>query len=427
MSLFKKTYGSNIKYHHARRGKEAVFEEQFGDDEKSYSDLSWYVKAIEETNPDRYVKFEVEDGTNIFQRIFICFGSSKHIYRYLRPMIYLDTTFLTGRFRDNWFWFLENLKKVVDGRQIVFLSDRHEGLLQGIPRVFPNSYHSYCFYQIKCNLPIGSGDANSKVVIDLFYKAAYSYTATNFEEALRVMHAIGCGHVANYIRTIPKEKWANAFFPISRYSAHSSTLSESFNNWILEFKKLPSFALLDAILLMVMKLNSTIRVKGLETFNTRLTPTFEALLKENIDIGRTWTVTESMERLYEFASPRTHFVDLVQKTCTCHRWRVNGFPCAHACSAIQATREDIYSFVETYFTTEWYNKTYQEIILPIPNYDKSQSYDPSDRIIVPIPVPPPGRRKAQRFKNAWENQKRPMMCTKCFTLGHHNRASCPML
>ncbi|XP_026446135.1 uncharacterized protein LOC113346821 [Papaver somniferum] len=197
MSLFKKTYGSNIKYHHGRRGKEAVFEQQFGDDEKSYRNLAWYP----------------------------------------RPMIYLDATFLTGRFRgaliaatcvngnngfypyafalvsaekkENWFWFLENLKQY--------------------------------------NLPIGSCDANSKVVIDLFYKAVYSYTTANFEEALRGMHAIGCGHVANYIRTIPKEKWKNAFFLVCRYTTHSSTLSESFNNWIVDIKKLPAFALLDAI------------------------------------------------------------------------------------------------------------------------------------------------------------------------------------
>ncbi|XP_026396860.1 uncharacterized protein LOC113291553 [Papaver somniferum] len=235
MSLFKKTYGSNIKYHHARRGKEAVFEDQYGDDEKSYSDLNWY----------------------------------------LGPMIYLDATFLIGRFRgtlmaatcvngndgfypyafvivlsenkENWFWFLDNLQQVVDDRPIVFLSDRHDGLLQGIPRAFPGSYHSYCFYHIKCNLPIGKGDENYNAVIDLFYKAAYSYTAANFEEALRGMHAIGCGHVANYLRTIPKEKCANAFFPVCRYAAHSSSIAESFNNWILEFKKLSTFALLDAI------------------------------------------------------------------------------------------------------------------------------------------------------------------------------------
>ncbi|XP_026428935.1 uncharacterized protein LOC113324866 [Papaver somniferum] len=360
MSLFKKTYGSNIKYHHARRGKEAVFEEQFGDDEKSYSDLTW-------------------------------------------PMIYLDATFLTGRFRgtlmaatcingndgfypyafaivstenkDNWFWFLDNLKQVFDGRPIVFLSDRQEGLLQGIP---------------KCNLPIGSGDANSKASIDFFYKAIYSYTTANFEEALRGMHAIGCGHVANYIRTIPKEKWENSFFHVCRYAAHSSSISESFNNWILEFKKLPAFALLDAIRLKVMQKNYERRIEGLVNFNTRPTPVYDAILKENIDIGRTWTVIQSMERLYEVKSPQYHSVDLLERTCTCHR-------------------------------------TYQEIILPILNYDKPQSYDPSDRIIVPILVPPPGRRKAQRFKNAWEKQKRPMMCTKCFTLGHHNRATCPML
>ncbi|XP_026428308.1 uncharacterized protein LOC113324197 [Papaver somniferum] len=338
MSLFKKTYGSNIKYHHARRGKEAVFEDQYGDDEKSYSDLN--------------------------------------CYRYIRPMIYLDATFLIGRFRgtlmaatcvngndgfypysfdivlsenkDNWFWFLDNLQQ--------------------------------------CNLPIGKGDANYNAVIDLFYKASYSYTAENFEEALRGMHAIGCGHVANYLRTIPKEKWANAFFHVCRYAAHSSSIAESFNNWILEFKKLPDFSLLDAIRLKVMQINSKRRVEGLENFNTRLTPVYEDLLNENINIGRTWTVVESMERLYEVRSPRTHSVDLLERTCTCHRW------------------QDI----------------------PIPNYDKPQSYDPSDRIIVPILVPPPGRRREQCFKKSWEKQKRPMMCTKCFTLGHHNRATCPM-
>ncbi|XP_026384370.1 uncharacterized protein LOC113279950 [Papaver somniferum] len=345
MSLFKKTYGSNIKYHHARRGKEAVFEDQYGDDEKSYSDLN--------------------------------------CYRYLRPMIYLDATFLIGRF---------------------------SGTLMSATCVNGNDgFYLYAFVIVlsenKDNcLPIGKADANYNVVIDLFYKAAYSYTAANFEEALRGMHAIGCGHVANYLRTIPKEKWAN----------------------ILEFKKLPAFALLDAIRLKVLQMNSKRRVEGLENFNTRLTPVYEDLLNENINIGRTWTFVESMERLYEVRSPRTHSVDLLERTCTCHRWQVNGFPCAHSCAAIQSTREDIYSFVEPYFTTEWYNMTYQEIILPIPNYDKPQSYDPSDRIIVPIPVPPPGRRREQRFKKPWEKQKRPMMCTECFTLGHHNRATCPM-
>ncbi|XP_026378379.1 uncharacterized protein LOC113272796 [Papaver somniferum] len=296
MSLFKKTYGSNIKYHHARRGKEAVFEDQYGDDEKSYSDLNWYVKAIEQTNPDSFVKIEVDEETGRFKRIFICFGACKHSYRYLRPMIYLDATFLIGRFRgtlmaatcvngndgfypyafaivlsknkDNWFWFLDNLQQVVDDRPIVFLSDRHEGLLQGIPRAFPGSYQAIAF--------------TTSSAISLL--------------------------------TIPKEKRENAFFPVCRYAAHSSSIAESFNNWILEFKKLHAFSLLDAIHLKVMQMNSKRRVEGLENFNTRLTPVYEDLLNENINIGRTWTVVESMERLYEVRSPRTHSVDLLERT-----------------------------------------------------------------------------------------------------------------
>ncbi|XP_026399967.1 uncharacterized protein LOC113295853 [Papaver somniferum] len=174
ISLFKKTYSSNIKYYHARRGREIIFEQQFGDDEKSYSDLVWYVKAVEETNPDSYVNFEVDHATRRFQRLFICFGACKHSYKYLKPMIYFDATFQTGRFggalmaatcvnenngfypyayalvsaenKENWFWFLDNLKQVVDGRPIVFLSDHGEGLLKGIPKVFPDSYYNYCFF-----------------------------------------------------------------------------------------------------------------------------------------------------------------------------------------------------------------------------------------------------------------------------------------
>ncbi|XP_026399803.1 uncharacterized protein LOC113295691 [Papaver somniferum] len=239
MSLFKKTYESNIKYLHARRGKETVFEEQFGDDKNSYSDLTWYVKAIEETNPDSYVKFEADHIQGALMAA-TCINGNNGFYPFAFALVSAEN-------KDNWFWFLENLKQVVDGRQIVFLSDRGEGLLQGIPKVFPNSYHNYCFYRIKCNLHIGSDDAKSKFVIDLFYKATYSYTTSNFEEALRGIHAIGCGHVANYIRTIPTKKWANAFFPVCIYNAHSSTLFESFNNRVLDFKKLPAFAILDAI------------------------------------------------------------------------------------------------------------------------------------------------------------------------------------
>lgn len=101
VSIFKKTYGSNIKYHHAHRGREAVYEESFGDAEKSYTELVWYIEKLKETNPLSYVDFQYDEQSRRFERLFICFGACKEGYRYVRAMIYLDATFLTGTYRGS--------------------------------------------------------------------------------------------------------------------------------------------------------------------------------------------------------------------------------------------------------------------------------------------------------------------------------------
>ncbi|XP_026400632.1 uncharacterized protein LOC113296545 [Papaver somniferum] len=205
MSLFKKTYGSNIKYHHARRGKEVVFEEQYGDEEKSYSNFTWYVKAIEETNPDSYVKFEVEDGIN--RLLFICFGACKHSYRYLRPMIYLDAP-----------------SSLVD---------------TGVMRI--RSPLLICF--TKLPTPTHQRILKKLCVACMQFDLDMLLTISGLFQ---------------------RRNLQNAVFPVCRYNAHSSTLAESLNNWVLEFKKLPAFALLDAIRLKVMKKMYERRIEGLD-------------------------------------------------------------------------------------------------------------------------------------------------------------------
>ncbi|XP_026382813.1 uncharacterized protein LOC113278099 [Papaver somniferum] len=160
-----------MKYYQAYNGREKMYEDIFGDDAISYSHLVWYVDAIRSTNPGSCIDFqvqrdetesnkdiltdlEVEAPSNKFVRLFIAFEACISGYRYLRPMIYVDATFLTGRFRgclmaatginaengffplamalvpaednDNWEWFMRNLSNVVDHdeRPITFLSDR---------------------------------------------------------------------------------------------------------------------------------------------------------------------------------------------------------------------------------------------------------------------------------------------------------------
>ncbi|XP_026399855.1 uncharacterized protein LOC113295745 [Papaver somniferum] len=138
--------GVNIKYHHAYHGLERSHHEIFGNDVKSYYDLVWWVNSLKETNPGSYEDFQFNDATQTFERLFIAIGACIEGYRLCRPMIFVDATFLTERFRgtlmaatclngnqgfyplafalvpgedvDNWDWFMCNLSNIVDDRPI---------------------------------------------------------------------------------------------------------------------------------------------------------------------------------------------------------------------------------------------------------------------------------------------------------------------
>ncbi|XP_026419592.1 uncharacterized protein LOC113315540 [Papaver somniferum] len=396
----KSCYGINIKYHHAYKGKEASHAEIYIDDVKSYTDLVWYVEAINATNPDSYIKFEYNKENKQFDRIFICFAAC------IRPMIYCDAAFLIRRFKgtlmaatgvnenqvpsddiEGWEWFMENLQYCVDSRPITFITDRHEGLKQSIPKFFLNSYHSYCFYHLKNNLPIKKGHEKYKHVLDLFHKAAHCYNIAKYESALNEMCIIGYGWVS---------------------------------------KDLPPAALVDELRIMIMRMSSERRELG-RTYLDSLTPIYKELLKSHVDIGRPWNVTESGNDIYEVRSPSSHVVDLMQMTCTCQRWKVFEFPCAHAIAAITMKGAKILKYIQPYFGSNHFRNPYAHAIRPIPNYDRPEVYEPEDRVLPGIPRPPPGKPPKRRIRSAYEKERRPMKCLNCKKIGNHNKATCRLL
>ncbi|XP_026458500.1 uncharacterized protein LOC113359015 [Papaver somniferum] len=392
------------------QGRKHLRQRYKGDDIKSYTDLVWYVEEIKATNPGIYIKFEYDKETKRFERLFICFDACIEGYRFIRPMLYCDATFLTGRFKrtlmdatgvdgnqglfpfafalvpsediEGWEWFMENLHHCVDSRPITFIIDRHEGLKQSVPKYFPNSYHSYCFYHLKNNLPIKNGHEKYKQVLDLFHKAAYRYSVAKYEYTLNEMCTIGCGWVAKYIRNIDSKHWANAFFVGCRYDTHSSSIAESFNNWIHRERDLPPATLVDELRIKIMRMSSERRELG-RTYQDNLTPIYKALLKSHIDIGRPWNVTESGNGIYEVHSSLLWFKPLSQ--------------------------------------------SYAPAIRPIPNYDRPEAYEPKERVLPGIPRPSPGKPPKKRIRSAYDKERRPMECSNYKKIGNHNKASCRVL
>ncbi|XP_026458840.1 uncharacterized protein LOC113359417 [Papaver somniferum] len=339
--------GVNIKYHHAYHGLEMSHREIFGNDVKSYSDLVWWVNSLKETNPGSYVYFQYNDATQTFERLFIAIGACIEAY-----------ALVPGEDVDNWDWFMRNLKNIVGDRPITFMSDRHEGLLRSIPAHFPNSHHGYCYYHLKGNLPIRTSDEKYKQVMTCFKKATYALTPARYEEALMEMELIGRPGVANYCRNMPREHWSSAFFTGCRFGQTTSSVSESLNNWIRKDKRLPAWALVDMIGLRIMELMNEHRELSVLMDPELLTPTYQALLKEHIQISRVWNVTQSSGYVYEIHSPRSHTVALLSKTCTCQRWRVYGFPCSHAATTISSEGDRYVDYIQDYFKVTNFQQLY---------------------------------------------------------------------
>ncbi|XP_026459334.1 uncharacterized protein LOC113359995 [Papaver somniferum] len=157
---------------------------------------------------------------------------------------------------------------------------------------------------------------------------------------------------------------------------------------------------------------------------TPLTPEYEEKLVALQDEGLAWEVLVASPTVFEVISERSHVVDLEHETCTCQRWRVYGFPCAHALAAIRKIKREAIDFISPYFTSDYFRKTYMHAIQPIPNYNRPVEYHPDDTVNPPTVKKQPGRPPGKRITSKHEKKvKSKVHCSNCKETGH-NKAGC---
>ncbi|KAK1605482.1 hypothetical protein QYE76_029155 [Lolium multiflorum] len=160
-------YNYEIKYGKAWRAKQTALENRFGTFFDAYDGVVRLLQTLKDRNPGTHVDiqdFVIPEFPNVrvLHRVFFAFSICIEAFMHCRPVMCVDGTFLTGRYKGqiltaigvdgnnrivplafafvesentaSWLWFFRQLKKsiVKDRPNVCVLHDRHAGILAAI-------------------------------------------------------------------------------------------------------------------------------------------------------------------------------------------------------------------------------------------------------------------------------------------------------
>ena len=459
-------WGYQISYKKALDGKHKAIRQLFGDFSQSYTELPRLFLGIEQSNPGCAVVWKTCEtnmpNTEIFQRVFWSFRPSIEGFQHCRPVMSIDGTHLYGKYKgklliamgcdgnnqlfplafaitegentDSWGWFLACIRNHVTQRPgICVISDRHPGIMAAMvdPHLgwaTPFAYHRICMRHFASNFMTRFKD---KVLKNLVCRAALASTERKFKKHMNTIGRINSGALQG-LEAVPFQLWALSHGGGQRYGLMTTNISEVFNSVLKGARSLPVTALVQ---LTFFRLNGYFvarrevganRLASTEQF----TPYVDAQIQGRVVKAGSMEIVlyDHVKGLFHVKSRRgrTHRVTLNEKTCTCVKTLIYGFPCSHIISACQDRRVDFRLFVDKYYTTQSYYDTWAPLFHPIFNADEWPLYDGT------VIVPPEsmrrfgsGRPKSTRLHNEMDVREGKTLnrCGLCKQLGH-NRRSC---
>ena len=78
----------------------------------------------------------------------IFLASTYDAYDGLFPLVYGLFTFENY---EDWLWFLQKLKMTISEREVVIISDIHQGIIHSVSEVFGSEFHAHCYHHVKEN------------------------------------------------------------------------------------------------------------------------------------------------------------------------------------------------------------------------------------------------------------------------------------
>ncbi|XP_020114894.1 uncharacterized protein LOC109728780 [Ananas comosus] len=323
-------HGVKISYWKAYRARELVIQEVRGDFEGSFALLPSYMQELKSGDAETCLQLLYQDEGH-FHRFFWAFGAAIRAFRkHCRPLIGLDGTFLTGKFRGclltascidgnncilplawavvegenrySWQWFLEQLRDGVVGDRdssrantvLTIVSDRQKGLIDAVSDVFPDAAHGYCIYHLSTNLPHAPKNTPAW---RRFWAAARAYTVAEFNEHMEKMKELNPEQY-KYVVKLPRHRWATHCFLGRRYSMLTSNCAETINSVIRHLKGLPITYLVEETRKKTACYFYQRKNNG-ENITSVVTPYAEKILGSSRESSRFYTLNPSTDVLFQ--------------------------------------------------------------------------------------------------------------------------------
>ncbi|KAK9100350.1 hypothetical protein Scep_023780 [Stephania cephalantha] len=289
IEIIKKKYGHEVNYKLMWDAKKKAIEWVFGDWDESYAQLPRWLAAVRSKSPGTRIEWshrqwhddEISTASPQFRRVFFAFEASIQAFKFCRPLLQIDATFLYGRYSgklmialsvdenghilpvafavaetestDSWGWFLRMLRKHVTDREgICVISDRHPDILEAVNIPIngfcpPKGYHRYCLRHLLSNF--GTQFKNVVPLKVLLGRAAVQHQERKFIACMERFTYLSSRtpQCLQYVNAIPKELWTQSHDGGMRYGWMNSNGVECFNGVLKGARFLPITALTQMI------------------------------------------------------------------------------------------------------------------------------------------------------------------------------------
>ncbi|XP_019238936.1 PREDICTED: uncharacterized protein LOC109218991 [Nicotiana attenuata] len=378
----KRAHGIDVGYGKAWHAIQKGLSLLRGTTKQNYEQLPSYLYMMEQKNPGSYTNIVRDEENSILYRmlvvviqyilqdicLFTCFfmyGALISGWKYCRPLIAVDGTFLKNKYRG-----------------VVLVTVTKDANNQIFPIAFgvvdKENNESYEWYFRELRKAIGirndlikeSEAKKSEKHCDLFQSAARVYLQSEFDDFMSQI-AVVDKKTFNYLMEEPPGR----------------TLAEGI------FRDISNWA------------EATLEAKIQPAFTFRVLPTDR--LKFNVKEG-------GMEFI----------VDLDKRTCDCSEFQLDEMPCEHAIAAIESIHQKKSAFCSAYFSRDFWLKTYEGQVNFVGD---ATTWVIPDTIKLEITKPPDakvllGRRQKNRHVSGTEFKKEPR-CSRCKKYGH-TRTNC---